>query len=89
MAAAHPWIKTWPENIDFSKQSVPVPGTQRSGQTSKNRRVSRLTYPHPDAVFRLKVPTEAVCRFLFARVQTLNPVGSRIPLLHLGRRRTL
>lgn len=39
MAAAHPWIARWPENLDFSKQSVQVPGTQGPGQTSAYRGV--------------------------------------------------
>ncbi|KAF9648046.1 acetyl-CoA synthetase-like protein, partial [Thelephora ganbajun] len=42
MAATHPWISKWPENLDFSKQSVSVPGTQRPGQTSKNRHLSSV-----------------------------------------------
>ena len=38
------------------------------------------TYPHPDAVFRLKVPNEAVCRFIFVcATQNLNSAGSRAP----------
>lgn len=72
MAATHPWMGKWPEHLDFSNQSVQVPDTQRPGQTSKNRLLSRPTRSRTDVVFWLKVPTEAVRQFPLIRVQTLN-----------------
>ena len=66
MSATHPWVGQWPEDLDFSKQSFPVPGTQRPGQTSKYRNFPcRLSYPSADSYFLPKVPTEAVRRLLF------------------------
>lgn len=64
MAATHPWINKWPENLDFSNQSVQVPGTRRPGQTSKRWHIPCLRFLPAHTAFSLKVPTEAVRKSL-------------------------
>lgn len=71
MAATHPWISKWPENLDFSKQSVPAPGTPRPGQTSEN-----LRFPEnlpADAVFSIQGAYRGSASTSFHSCAKLNP----------------
>jgi len=75
MSPTHPWINQWPEDLDFSKQSFPVPGTQRPGQTSAHRHLPCMRHSPADTISLSlpKVPTEAVRLLLFRSRPKPNP----------------